>query len=569
MSAADAKPSSPVGPQDASQHRSPRLTRQLVELLICLGVAVTLFRTFEVEGYMISTGSMAPGLLGYHKRVTCPTCNYQFSRGVTIENRTAAEQDGQQRVILTRCPNCGQDKIDISGVPRNQGDQLLVNKHAFQLQAPRRWEVVVFKNPQNATQVYVKRIVGLPGETVQVVGGDIFINKQRSRKNMAQQRAIRIPVYDHDFEPRNDVEWQSRWIADPDSSWQRDGQGFVFRHAQAGSGQAVSKATDWLDYRHWIRSGGQHRTTAPLRVAPPELDDLLRAATIGLPLDVAHRRCPVSWDRAGRQLVCTGVMNSRWRDKLLSLSQASQFQQAVQVLHDQSHTGSISNSNGYNHQLHLMPTTAVRDVMISLDIAPRQRRGRLLVCLQDAARTYTCVLDFEDSQLMLLQDLQPEPLQHVALPEPARFQRYRLEVSLFDRQVTVALDGQEILPAVPLPPVRTDAQPPAVPIRIGGSALDARIDKLQTFRDVYYTRGKAINGVDQPHVLEDDEYFMLGDNSAVSADSRNWPQGSVHKRLLVGKPFVVHLPSRPGKLRIGDSWTHFRIPDFSRVRYIR
>jgi len=262
-------------------------------------------------------------------------------------------------------------------------------------------------------------------------------------------------------------------------------------------------------------------------------------------------------------------MNRRWRDKLLSLSDVGGFQQAVRDLYRQSHSGTISNSNGYNGQVQLMPTTAVRDVMISLDITPRRHRGRLLVRLRDTAGNYTCVVDFEHARLMLLQDMQSEPLQQVALPEPVRFQRYRLEMSLFDRQVTVALDGQEILSPVPLPPAISGAQPPRVPIRIGGSALDARIDKLQTFRDVYYTRGKAINGVDRPHVLGNDEYFMLGDNSAVSADSRNWPQGSVHKRLLVGKPFIVHLPSRPGKLRIGDSWTHFRIPDFSRVRYIR
>jgi hypothetical protein len=62
---------------------------------------------------------------------------------------------------------------------------------------------------------------------------------------------------------------------------------------------------------------------------------------------------------------------------------------------------------------------------------------------------------------------------------------------------------------------------------------------------------------------------MLGDNSPVSSDSRCWPDGAVPERLLLGKPFVVHLPSRPGKLRIGDRMAYFRLPDFERMRPIR
>jgi hypothetical protein len=43
----------------------------------------------------------------------------------------------------------------------------------------------------------------------------------------------------------------------------------------------------------------------------------------------------------------------------------------------------------------------------------------------------------------------------------------------------------------------------------------------------------------------------------------------VARRLLVGKPFIVHLPSRPGKLTIGGWELPIRIPDVRRIRYIR
>jgi hypothetical protein len=85
------------------------------------------------------------------------------------------------------------------------------------------------------------------------------------------------------------------------------------------------------------------------------------------------------------------------------------------------------------------------------------------------------------------------------------------------------------------------------------------------FRDVYYTSQPG----DKPYTLEEDEFYVLGDNSPVSLDSRRWKDGAVPMRLLLGKPFVVHLPSQQMKIRIGDSIHHIRIPDFPRVRYIR
>jgi signal peptidase I len=53
-------------------------------------------------------------------------------------------------------------------------DRILVNKAAYLLSDPDRWQVAVFRYPHNRSQNYVKRIVGLPGETLRITGGDIF-----------------------------------------------------------------------------------------------------------------------------------------------------------------------------------------------------------------------------------------------------------------------------------------------------------------------------------------------------------------------------------------------------------
>lgn len=56
------------------------------------------------------------------------------------------------------------------------GDVLVVDKQIYEWRLPRRWEIIVFHGPEYRTTPYVKRIVALPGETVEIKGGRIHIN---------------------------------------------------------------------------------------------------------------------------------------------------------------------------------------------------------------------------------------------------------------------------------------------------------------------------------------------------------------------------------------------------------
>lgn len=56
------------------------------------------------------------------------------------------------------------------------GDYLIVDEISYRLQEPKRGEVVVFRYPNDLSQRYIKRIVGLPGETVEVQGGKVMIS---------------------------------------------------------------------------------------------------------------------------------------------------------------------------------------------------------------------------------------------------------------------------------------------------------------------------------------------------------------------------------------------------------
>jgi signal peptidase I len=57
-----------------------------------------------------------------------------------------------------------------------EGEFILVNKLAFKLGAPERGDVIVFHNPNNVEEDYIKRVIGLPGDSIDIHDGTVFIN---------------------------------------------------------------------------------------------------------------------------------------------------------------------------------------------------------------------------------------------------------------------------------------------------------------------------------------------------------------------------------------------------------
>ena len=58
----------------------------------------------------------------------------------------------------------------------HNGDYLIIDQLSYRLKGPQRGEVVVFKYPKAPSQRYIKRIVGLPGETVEIKEGEVTVS---------------------------------------------------------------------------------------------------------------------------------------------------------------------------------------------------------------------------------------------------------------------------------------------------------------------------------------------------------------------------------------------------------
>lgn len=59
----------------------------------------------------------------------------------------------------------------------HSGDYLIIDELSYRFRDPQRGEVIVFKYPLDTSYRYIKRIIGLPGETVKIVNGEVFVSR--------------------------------------------------------------------------------------------------------------------------------------------------------------------------------------------------------------------------------------------------------------------------------------------------------------------------------------------------------------------------------------------------------
>jgi signal peptidase I len=226
--------------------------RELVEALVVAGVAALLVRGFEAQAFVIPTGSMAPTLMGRHKEVSCPQCGYVFAVNASEE----VEGPPPYRPIFSGvCVNCRHQARNLNDAPSFKGDRILVSMFPYDLPGlpgaspPERFDVVVFRYPEDPETSYIKRLVGLPGETIRVHHGDLYIKApgaddfRLQRKPMEHLRGMQIGVYDDGHQPRalhDRAEWR-RWSSD--AGWKMVEPGRSLYDLEA-------PAADWADLRY-------------------------------------------------------------------------------------------------------------------------------------------------------------------------------------------------------------------------------------------------------------------------------------------------------------------------------
>lgn len=439
------------------------MVRRAAEASIFLLIAAIAARAWLVEGLIapvrVSSGSMAESILGPHVSVRCAACGIEFACD-------ALELPEPFRAV---CPQCGFVNRGAEHLVRWPGDRLVLDKLTFALRAPRRWETIVFRCPRRPTEYCIKRVIGLPGETVSIHDGDVFVDGRRVRKSLDELAALAVPVFDTRFQPSSNPESPPRWRPlSASTAWVETAAGFRFggSSAKGGHERKHHSTKDWLWYCHAVR------------IADGAFAESVVTDNYGFN------------QRLSRQL-------NQVRDLL--------------VIADVT-----TNGDGV---MSLMATYAGGDFMI--DIVPAGGLGQLY-------RNGKAVKEFRTPR-----ELFSEPV--------------TVRLALVDYRILLAIDGRNV--------IQYDIEPPpsgsrsalmhslpsaaARPVGIGVAGLAVEITNLRLLRDVFYTdlaRGQSARA--EAWKLGPDEFFVLGDNSPISRDSRLGPSEFVPTALILGKPLL-------------------------------
>ncbi len=161
--------------------------------------------------------------------------------------------------------------------PSFQGDRILVMMFPYDLPflpgagPPERWDVVVFRYPEEPELSYIKRLIGLPGETIKIAHGDIYVRPlagldfRLARKPLRHQSAMLQNVYDDRYHPRalaNRPEWR-RWSSE--SGWKPRVEATGVYDVDSSPGDQWSE----LRYRHLVPDPEQWEAILKDQPLPP------------------------------------------------------------------------------------------------------------------------------------------------------------------------------------------------------------------------------------------------------------------------------------------------------------
>lgn len=480
-----------VADASGQAHAFVKDVREIVEHVVMVLVFVCVLRIFAAEAFVIPTGSMATTLMGAHKVALCPQCGHHSAINASEEGEL-----GSAAIFKTTsglCQNC-REPLELPDARLVGGDRVLVAKYLYEgINDPQRWDVVVFKCPDvgKSRTNFIKRLIGLPHERIRLRDGDIHRCPSDAppailSKPARVARQVRRLVYDNDQFARDLVNDPPRWRV-VGTSWSvQNGGVFVPDPKQAC----------WLEYRHVLGGKGREGNRRPQLITDFE------AYNTGRP--------------GGRQRV-------NW----------------------------------------------VGDLFIELNASLRSMAGELTLEVGEGGRRYAAKFDFQRRRLTLTQNGRPLGQFPLSIADPAEVELCFANV---DDRLMAWVDGVEVVgDGVPVDPLLPSERGPTpsdlTPARLGATQFDGVVSDLRLYRDIYYTQRASYPDFAPEYpcadplealpewrqrlgelegrefVMETDEYFMLGDNSPHSSDSREWLMSHVVPRNLIqGRALFVYFP---------------------------
>lgn len=562
--------------ESVNQPPKESVKETLVSIIIAFVLAFV-FRGFVIEAFVIPTGSMAPTLLGQHMRFQSPESGKVWTVGpweyADRSREPLSVQGASGSPVVVHDPMTGA-RGEHWREPLRAGDRILVQKYLYALHEPSRYDVIVFKNPSEPGVNFIKRLIGLPGQQLALVDGDVFVRPapagaatgagladwsgadwRVAPKPDAVAREVWQPVFDSAYAPTggaraDGTRFASPWVGE---GWAIEGQR---EYTFAGTGATELK---WDADAPLIREaprgsrGGAGRSAYEAVPEPWAFTDR-----------TAYNENPTSLNPPMFPRFPVGDLRLRG---VLSSPVGGELEFAAVVSADgHEFRGRVS---GGTARVEMRPEGAGETDWVKL------AEGAVPAGLGAAGQDVTVEFWHMDQTLALWLDGRV-----VARGEyrwtPSERVKFATGRSLEEWQAAGTPAALQLGDPRVYKASTAAWQFARGPVTMKRVAVD---------RDLYYRpdfrRGR--NGEPEPSwathpsltmTLGPDQFFACGDNSPASEDSRKWgapdpwaalidpTPGVVPRELLLGKAFFVYFPALAGDGPIP-------MPDFGRMRFIR
>ncbi|HEX6963736.1 MAG TPA: S26 family signal peptidase [Lacipirellula sp.] len=529
-------------------------------------------------------------------------------------------------VVGGMCPMCRQlmpmrsdlpenvrDVIDVDEVeeqPSYPGDRILVNKYGFDFSEPERWDTIVFKFPGDGNMNYIKRLTGLPGETVRVYQGDLFTKPldapasefEIERKPPDKVEAMLHEVHNTDYEAAalHRIGFPLRWDATTPDGWNVEAEPNDRTVEQLFTVDSPAEGgTAWLRYRH-VLPGDEEWQLAR---------DVEEAGSV----EAVEQAEGVDMDEL-KQYVYPRLINdfNAYNARLTR-------QHAIQ-------DGWRINPNKFGPDAGSLGTEWVGDLAMEADVEVGEARGELVLDLVEAGYHFQAAIDLTSgtATLSIVDGRTGERVEGFEATRQTGITgagEYSLRFANVDDRLLLWVDGELVAEgAVAYNPDElfdggragmvpwasanpAEDQGDLAPAGVGARGAKLTVTRLSVLRDIYYIATKYPQDQGRSFVIDYDytqltfdqllsrpehfEHFgtrhardfdveegqllVLGDNSPESKDCRLWMMGDSHsgipggpyldRELLIGKAVAVFWPHSwggiPGLKKL-PGWPNFR-----------
>lgn len=176
---------------------------------------------YLVGQYSVSESSMATTLLGKHAELRCQACGYALPVGLMDY------QTGNKVPAGLRCPMCGNQNFRTKQ-KSVLSDRVMASKRIL----PHRWDLLMFLSPADLHTLILKRVVGLPGEELEIIDGEIFIDGQIVSKGPASHEEMWVPMADTRYRAKTSHSPQLRWLSSKSAdAWLSEDRAWLFDSA--------------------------------------------------------------------------------------------------------------------------------------------------------------------------------------------------------------------------------------------------------------------------------------------------------------------------------------------------